>query len=198
RVARRGVPQPWTAATWPVPRSDCQPALSRMDRTEARFRYRSFAIVMAFLFMPVRSKSLPSFSMSATMIPRKSCLTGSGGRYPPLFFTPFGATAANVARVERRTIPTVILTMLRRVLPAFLVLATRARAQAAKDLSGKWSLAILTPTGPEQRSFDLKLAADGSVTGTVGSPYGDIAISKGKATRDSLTIEFSMAGGQIK
>jgi hypothetical protein len=66
------------------------------------------------------------------------------------------------------------------------------------DLTGKWSVAILTTEGPQSRSFELKQAADGGVTGSVSSPYGDIAISKGRASRDSLTFEFSMAGGQIK
>lgn len=73
-----------------------------------------------------------------------------------------------------------------------------AQVSRSADLSGKWTLAIATDEGEQSRTLDLKVAASGAVSGTVGSPYGDIAITTGRLKGDSLSFEFSMAGGQIR
>lgn len=65
------------------------------------------------------------------------------------------------------------------------------------DVSGRWSLAIRTPDGPQPRTLDLVMAKDGSITGSVTAPVGTLDLSRGHLSRDSLRIEFAMAGGQI-
>ena len=65
------------------------------------------------------------------------------------------------------------------------------------DVSGRWSLAIRTPEGPQTRTLDLIMATDGSITGSVTAPVGTLDLSRGLMSRDSLHVEFAMAGGQI-
>lgn len=81
---------------------------------------------------------------------------------------------------------------------AMLATASAALCQAPSiDVSGRWSLAIRTPDGPQARTLDLTMAKDGSITGSVTAPMGMLDLSRGVVSRDSLHIEFAMAGGQI-
>ena len=75
--------------------------------------------------------------------------------------------------------------------------ATPVLAQSG-DVAGKWSIVIRTPDGPQLRSFDLVVARDSTVTGTVGSPSGAVPISSGRIAGDRLQLEFEMAAGQIR
>ena len=75
--------------------------------------------------------------------------------------------------------------------------STARAQQPAVDVSGRWSLAIRTPDGEEPRTLDLAMAKDGRVTGSITAPLGTLEISAGVMSRDSLRIEFAMAGGLI-
>jgi hypothetical protein len=68
--------------------------------------------------------------------------------------------------------------------------------KAAKaDLSGKWDLNVTTDGGPISAKMDLKVAADGSITGTVESAeYGSSTISGGSVTDASFVIKFNISG----
>ena len=83
------------------------------------------------------------------------------------------------------------------IVVAFLCVASVASAQSS-GVSGKWSLAIATSSGPEVRTFDIKSGSGESIQGTVESPYGPATITSGRATKDSLIVDFAIAGGQIK
>jgi hypothetical protein len=68
--------------------------------------------------------------------------------------------------------------------------------KAAKaDLSGKWDLNVTTDGGPISAKMDVKVAADGSITGTVESAeYGSSTISSGSVTDASFVIKFNISG----
>jgi len=68
--------------------------------------------------------------------------------------------------------------------------------KAAKaDFSGKWDLNVTTDGGPISAKMDVKVAADGSITGTVESAeYGSSAISSGSVTDASFVIKFNISG----
>jgi hypothetical protein len=67
--------------------------------------------------------------------------------------------------------------------------------KAAKaDLSGKWDLNVTTDGGPISAKVEFKVAADGSITGTVESAqYGSSKISSGSATDSSFAIKFNIS-----
>jgi hypothetical protein len=65
--------------------------------------------------------------------------------------------------------------------------------QAAKPaLTGKWDLTVTTQDGPQKASADLTVADDGTITGTVGSQYGNASISSGSLTGNQFTFKFSL------
>lgn len=68
--------------------------------------------------------------------------------------------------------------------------------KAAKaDLSGKWDLAVSTDGGPISAKAEFKVAADGSITGTVESAeYGSSTITGGSVTDASFVIKFNISG----
>ena len=68
--------------------------------------------------------------------------------------------------------------------------------KAAKvDLSGKWDLNVTTDGGPITAKMEVKVAADGSITGTVESAeYGSSTISGGSVTDASFVIKFNISG----
>src|SRR6186713_1002763 len=85
-------------------------------------------------------------------------------------------------------------------LPAAILLLVGAAPVLAQsnDVGGKWSIVIRTPEGEQPRSFDLIVARDSTVSGTVGSPSGAVPISSGRVTGNRLQLEFAMAGGLIR
>jgi hypothetical protein len=68
--------------------------------------------------------------------------------------------------------------------------------KAAKaDLSGKWDLAVSTDGGPISAKAEFKVAADGSITGTVESAeYGSSTITSGSVTDASFVVKFNITG----
>ena len=69
---------------------------------------------------------------------------------------------------------------------------------AGDVVSGRWSLVVRTTDGPDTRTLELAMARDSSITGTVSSSLGSVAISSGRLDRDRLRFEFAMAGGEIR
>jgi hypothetical protein len=65
------------------------------------------------------------------------------------------------------------------------------------DVTGQWTLSIRTPEGRQPRTLDVVMAKDGSITGTVGAPFGSLPISSGRFAHDTLRVDFAMASGQI-
>jgi hypothetical protein len=67
--------------------------------------------------------------------------------------------------------------------------------KAAKpDISGKWDLNVTTDGGPISAKAEFKVAADGSITGTVDSAeYGSSKISSGSATDTNFVIRFGIS-----
>ena len=68
-----------------------------------------------------------------------------------------------------------------------------AKSGADSKVGGKWDLSVNTGDGNQQNaSLDLKVAGDGSITGTVNSAYGSAEITKGSADGDSFSIAFKL------
>jgi hypothetical protein len=65
---------------------------------------------------------------------------------------------------------------------------------AAKlDLSGKWDLDVKTDNGPVSAKADLKVASDGTITGTIESQeYGSSRIASGSVTDTSFSFKFDL------
>lgn len=78
------------------------------------------------------------------------------------------------------------------------VVSLAQQATPATDVSGKWSLIIRTPDGPQPRTLDLVMSKDGGVSGWVGSPMGSVSITSGRLADSTLHIGFAMAGGEIR
>lgn len=68
--------------------------------------------------------------------------------------------------------------------------------KAAKaDLSGKWDLAVSTDGGPISAKAEFKVAADGSITGSVESAeYGTSTITSGSVTDAGFVVKFNISG----
>jgi hypothetical protein len=61
------------------------------------------------------------------------------------------------------------------------------------DLSGKWDLDVKTDNGPVSAKADLKVASDGTISGTIESPeYGSSKISSGSVTDASFAFKFDL------
>jgi hypothetical protein len=75
-----------------------------------------------------------------------------------------------------------------------LVCATAvAKSDVDSKVGGKWDLNVNTGDGnQENASLELKIAADGAVTGTVSSRYGNAEITKGSVDGDSFSISFKL------
>lgn len=61
-------------------------------------------------------------------------------------------------------------------------------------LTGKWTLSVNTSQGPEERTADLTMAEDGTLTGTITGRWGTISISNGwvSGKKFSFTITIPM------
>jgi imidazolonepropionase-like amidohydrolase len=78
-------------------------------------------------------------------------------------------------------------------------------AQPPANLTGNWSLEVVTPDGPQNATLHAQQAADGALTGTIATPYGTVPVSRGSVTgrefRFTITLdvgsgpqEFSFSG----
>jgi hypothetical protein len=84
---------------------------------------------------------------------------------------------------------------MRRLAAVLAVLAIAATAFAA-DVNGKWVGSVDTPNGPLELTYEFK--ADGeTLTGSVTSPMGTVALSNGKIAGEKLTYDVEIDTGKI-
>ena len=67
-------------------------------------------------------------------------------------------------------------------------------------LTGKWTLSVNTPQGPEERTADLTMAEDGTLTGTLTGRWGTLSISNGwvSGNKFSFTITIPMGPRSVE
>lgn len=70
----------------------------------------------------------------------------------------------------------------------------------AANMSGKWKLSVNTPQGPEERTAELTMAEDGSLSGSLTGPRGTASISSGwvSGNKFSFTLTFTMGARTIE
>jgi len=61
----------------------------------------------------------------------------------------------------------------------------------ASDIDGKWSGKMQGPNGESELVFTFKVQGD-TLTGTVGSPMGDMPMSNGKVQGKTFSFDVSM------
>lgn len=71
------------------------------------------------------------------------------------------------------------------------------RAESAQArMTGRWSLTVSTPDGDQPATADLTQAADGSLSGSISTMYGNSTITKGSLTGNQFTFTFMLDVGQ--
>lgn len=66
------------------------------------------------------------------------------------------------------------------------------KTQPQGNLAGKWNIDVTASDGPHKASLDLKVATDGTITGTIGTEYGNCDVTSGSITEDSFRIKFTL------
>ncbi len=76
----------------------------------------------------------------------------------------------------------------------------RPQEKPAANLTGKWKLALNAPQGPEERTADLTMADDGTLSGSVTGPRGTASITSGwvSGNKFSFTISITMGPRTIE
>jgi hypothetical protein len=78
------------------------------------------------------------------------------------------------------------------------IAATASGAQISPglvDISGKWAINIGTPAAPEFRTLDAVMSADGTLSGTLGSPTGAVPITTGRVTGTRFVLSATLGTG---
>ncbi len=70
----------------------------------------------------------------------------------------------------------------------------RPQEKPALDLTGKWKLALNAPQGPEERTAELTMADDGTLSGSITGPRGTTSITSGwvSGNKFSFTVSITM------
>jgi hypothetical protein len=85
---------------------------------------------------------------------------------------------------------------MRRLAAAFIAVLAIAATAFAADVNGKWVGSVDTPNGPIELTYELK--ADGeTLTGSVTSAMGTVALSNGKIAGEKLTYDVEIETGKI-
>ncbi len=61
----------------------------------------------------------------------------------------------------------------------------------ASDIDGKWTGKMQGPNGEQDMTFTFKVSGD-TLSGTVGTPMGEMPISNGKVNGKTFTFDVSM------
>lgn len=85
---------------------------------------------------------------------------------------------------------------MRRAVLALVMTIGMAASAFAADVTGKWVGNVETPNGPLELTYDFKAEGE-TLTGTVSSPMGSVALDKGKVAGAVLTYEVSFEGNVI-
>lgn len=72
---------------------------------------------------------------------------------------------------------------------------SRPTAPPTVNLTGKWTLSVTTPQGPQESTADLKMAEDGALSGSVTSPRGTATISTGWVSGNKFSFTLSITMG---
>jgi imidazolonepropionase-like amidohydrolase len=68
-----------------------------------------------------------------------------------------------------------------------------AGPQQPTSLTGRWTIEVLTPDGPQAATLDAQQAADGSLSGTMATPYGNVPVNRGSVAgrefRFAITLD---------
>jgi hypothetical protein len=75
------------------------------------------------------------------------------------------------------------------------VLAIAATAYAA-DVNGKWVGSVDTPNGPLELTYEFKAEGE-TLTGSVTSAMGTVALTNGKISGETLTYDVEIESGKI-
>jgi hypothetical protein len=70
--------------------------------------------------------------------------------------------------------------------------AGRGGGAGGADISGAWNLSFTTDQGAMQASANFQIGADGSMSGTVSSPYGTAQVTRGSVNGNQFRITISM------
>ncbi len=70
--------------------------------------------------------------------------------------------------------------------------AGRGGGGAASDISGSWNITFTTDQGSMQANATFQMAADGTVGGSVSSPYGTAPVTRGTVTGNQFSITISL------
>jgi imidazolonepropionase-like amidohydrolase len=75
----------------------------------------------------------------------------------------------------------------------------RPTAPPVVNLTGTWTLTVDTRQGPQERTAELTMAEDGSLTGTITAPMGTQSLSRGWVSghKFSFTVTFTMRGRPV-
>lgn len=85
---------------------------------------------------------------------------------------------------------------MRRLVAAVIAVSAIAATALAADVNGKWVGSVDTPNGPLELTYEFK--ADGeTLTGSVTSAMGTVALSNGKITGEKLTYDVEIETGKI-
>ena len=83
-----------------------------------------------------------------------------------------------------------------RIVSFFAVIALFLVSGCAHDFSGIWKGQLETPNGNMELTYNFKTVGD-SLTGTVGSPMGEIPISNGKIEGKMFSFDVDVNGMTI-
>ena len=87
--------------------------------------------------------------------------------------------------------------MVRRSIVSSLLVFVAASVCLAAGFNGKWEGSVKTPDGQElPLVFTFNVEGE-SVTGTIGSPMGELPISNGKISGDTITFDVEFNGTTI-
>ncbi len=70
----------------------------------------------------------------------------------------------------------------------------RPQEKPATNMTGKWKLTLNAPQGPEERTADLTMADDGTLSGSITGPRGTASITSGwvSGNKFSFTVSITM------
>jgi len=70
----------------------------------------------------------------------------------------------------------------------------------AANMSGQWKISVNTPQGPEERTAELTMAEDGTLSGSVTGPRGTTSITSGwvSGNKFSFTLTFTMGARTLE
>jgi hypothetical protein len=86
--------------------------------------------------------------------------------------------------------------MIRRGLLTLVVALGTASVAFGGDVSGRWVGSVDTPDGPLELTYELKVEGE-TLSGTVTSAMGTVALSNGKVSGPKLTYDVQIEMGTI-